>query len=72
MVHHMKLKPAPFYQMRKGAKTIELRLYEPFQLFICKEKTKSMIKANHVANELHGWLFIFGDFEDSALEMTRR
>lgn len=29
MVHHMKLKPAPFYQMRKGAKTIELRLYDP-------------------------------------------
>lgn len=29
MVHQMKLKPAPFYQMRKGAKTIELRLYDP-------------------------------------------
>ena len=29
MIHHMKLNPAPFYQMRKGAKTIELRLYDP-------------------------------------------
>ena len=29
MIHHMKLKPAPFYQMRKGEKTIELRLYDP-------------------------------------------
>lgn len=29
MLHHMKLNPDPFYQMRKGAKTIELRLYDP-------------------------------------------
>lgn len=29
MLHHMKLNPEPFYQMRKGAKTIELRLYDP-------------------------------------------
>lgn len=29
MLHHMKLHPAPFYQMREGAKTIELRLCDP-------------------------------------------
>lgn len=29
MIHHMKLKPTPFYQMKGGAKTIELRLYDP-------------------------------------------
>lgn len=29
MLHHMKLQPDPFSQMRKGAKTIELRLYDP-------------------------------------------
>lgn len=29
MIHHMKLKPIPFHQMKGGAKTIELRLYDP-------------------------------------------
>ncbi len=29
MLHHMKLHPIPFYQMRKGEKTIELQLYDP-------------------------------------------
>ena len=29
MIHHMKLKPIPFHQMKGGAKTIELQLYDP-------------------------------------------
>ena len=29
MLHHMKLQPKPFAQIRRGEKTIELRLYDP-------------------------------------------